>query len=204
MNLIFYHFNCSEHLLKSHHVFLVPVVAACSQLLLKSVSKPFENVEWSNSLLKHFKIQTLLKINFSMAAISAFGVTQHSQIFSLCFRNRIQCIALYQLHSSQALLNLRRGYYSTIDYAISSYDLFQKISHFIVKPESYLSDHCQIVTWLEIDKQNKDKSQWKNDLFKLPKSFKFDKTYKNVFFWKNWHHPKYKQKLHLFFSNHIP
>ena len=43
-----------------------------------------------------------------MAAISAFGVRQHSQIFSLFFRNRIQCIALYQLHNSQALLNLRR------------------------------------------------------------------------------------------------
>ena len=49
-----------------------------------------------------------------MAAISAFGVTQHSQIFSLFFRNRIQWIALYQLHNSQALLNLRRGYYSIL------------------------------------------------------------------------------------------
>ena len=48
-----------------------------------------------------------------MAAISAFRVTQHSQIFSLFYRNRIQCIALYKLHNSQALLNLRRGYYST-------------------------------------------------------------------------------------------
>ena len=48
-----------------------------------------------------------------MAAISAFGVTQHSQICSLFFRNLIQCIALYQLHNSQALLNLRRGYFST-------------------------------------------------------------------------------------------
>ena len=47
-----------------------------------------------------------------MAAISVFRVTQHSQIFSLFFRNRIQCIAFYQLHNSQALLNLRRGYYS--------------------------------------------------------------------------------------------
>ena len=56
LNLIFYHSNCSERLLKSHHVFLVLVVAACSQLLLKSVSKLFENVEWSNSLLRHFKI----------------------------------------------------------------------------------------------------------------------------------------------------
>ena len=46
-----------------------------------------------------------------MATISAFRVTQDSQIFSLFFRNRIQCIALYQLYNSQALLNLRRGYY---------------------------------------------------------------------------------------------
>ena len=62
------------------------------------------------SLLRHFKTKTLLKINCCMAAISAFRVTQHRQIFSLSFRNRIQCIALYQLHSSQALLNLRRDY----------------------------------------------------------------------------------------------
>ena len=75
LNLIFYHFNCSERLLKSHNVFLVPVVAACSQLLSKSISKLFENVEWSNSLLRHFKIQTLLKISCNMAAISDFGVT---------------------------------------------------------------------------------------------------------------------------------
>ena len=46
-----------------------------------------------------------------MAAISAFRVMQHSQIFSLFFTNQIPCIALYQLHNSQALLNLRRGYY---------------------------------------------------------------------------------------------
>ena len=36
-----------------------------------------------------------------MAAISPFRVTQHSQIFSLFFRNQIQCIALYQLHNSR-------------------------------------------------------------------------------------------------------
>ena len=47
-----------------------------------------------------------------MAATSGFGVTQHGQIFSLFFRNRIQCTAVYQLYNSQALLNLRRGYYS--------------------------------------------------------------------------------------------
>ena len=47
-----------------------------------------------------------------MAAISTFRVTQHSQLFSLFFRNRIQCIVLYQLHNSQALLNLRHSYFS--------------------------------------------------------------------------------------------
>ena len=41
----------------------------------------FKNVEWSNSPLRHFKIKTLLRINCSMAAISAFGVTERSQIF---------------------------------------------------------------------------------------------------------------------------
>ena len=55
-----------------------------------------------------------------MAAISAFGVTQHSQIFSLFFRNRIQCIALYQLRNSQALLNLRRGHYIFTCSAVST------------------------------------------------------------------------------------
>ena len=47
-----------------------------------------------------------------MTAISVFRVMEHSQIFSLFFRNRIQCIALYQLHNSQALLNLHRGYFN--------------------------------------------------------------------------------------------
>ena len=48
-----------------------------------------------------------------MAAISAFRATQHGQIFSLLFRNRIQSLTLYQLHNSQALLNLRRGFFSS-------------------------------------------------------------------------------------------
>ena len=50
-----------------------------------------------------------------MTAISAFRVKQHGRIFSLFFRNRIQCIALYQLHNSQAMLNLCLGYFSDHD-----------------------------------------------------------------------------------------
>ena len=38
-------------------------------------------MECSNSLLRHFEIQMLLKINCCMAACSAFRVMQHSQIF---------------------------------------------------------------------------------------------------------------------------
>ena len=105
LNLIFYHFNCSRAPSQIPSRFLVPVIATCSQLLLKRVSNFLKNVELSNNLLRHLKIQTLLKIICCMKAISAFRVTQHSQIFSLFIGNRIQCIALYQLHDSQALLS---------------------------------------------------------------------------------------------------
>ena len=104
--------------LKTNLGYLSQIALENMQLLIQSVSKLFENVKWSNSLLRHFKIHTLLKINCCMAAISAFRVTQHSQIFSLFFRNRIQCIALYQLHNSQALPNLRRGYFSSQNLAL--------------------------------------------------------------------------------------
>ena len=102
---------CSLRLLKSHQVFSSTCSCCVQSTAFKKRFKAFQKCEWSNSLLRHFKIRTLLKINCCMASISAFGVTQHSQIFSLFFRNRIQCIALYQLHNSQALLNLRSGYF---------------------------------------------------------------------------------------------
>ena len=61
-----------------------------------------------------------------------------------------------------------------MDYGIASYDLFDKISNFTVRPESYLSDHCQIATWLNIGalKQKHDDS-WKDNLYKLSNLFKF-------------------------------
>ena len=54
------------------------------------------------------------------------------------------------------------------------HDLFDKISNFTVRPESYLSDHCQIATWLNIGahKQKHDDS-WKDNFYKLPNLFKF-------------------------------
>ena len=69
-----------------------------------------------------------------MTAINDFRVMQRSLIFPLFFRNRVQCIVLYQLHNSQALLNLRGGY---LDYKInvvnSTFRMhFTLISHWIV------------------------------------------------------------------------
>ena len=57
-----------------------------------------------------------------------------ARFFSLFFRNPIQCIALYQLHSSQALLNLCRGYFrmscikhqTNSNKAQTSHDKFQQ------------------------------------------------------------------------------
>ena len=73
-----------------------------------------------------------------MVAISAFRVMQHSQIFSLFFRNRIQCIALYQLHSSQALLNLRRGYFRPgFHYTTNATTTTQKQSDYEVEQSSF-------------------------------------------------------------------
>ena len=47
-----------------------------------------------------------------MAAISAFDVTQHSQIFH--FSSEIEFNSI-QLHNSQPLLNLRYGYFRHLD-----------------------------------------------------------------------------------------
>ena len=82
-----------------------------------------------------------------MVAISAFCVTQHSQIFSLFFGNQIQCIALYQLHNSQALLNLRRGYFSVkFEKFIVGYKLMKLCNIFF---NLYLITTCKVAPGLK-------------------------------------------------------
>ena len=54
-----------------------------------------------------------------MATITTFCVMQHGQIFSLFFRNRIQCNALYQLYNSQA----------NSTYAVATIDCQNKKNH---------------------------------------------------------------------------
>ena len=63
---------------------------------------------------------------------------------------------------------------STIDYAIISDMYFHQVSSFTVKPESSLSDHCQIITRIEtpLDIRTTNKSkQIKNNLTKLLPNF---------------------------------
>lgn len=39
---------------------------------------------------------------------------------------------------------------STIDYATCDANIIDSIKYFIVKPPNYLSDHSQIITWIDI------------------------------------------------------
>ena len=132
----------------------------------------YTNTEYINSQISRTRRNFDSLINFSGQKL--IELCKSNNLYILNGRKEGDALGRFTYYNTKQA-------HSTIDYAISSYDLFQKISHFIVKPESYLSDHCQIVTWFEIDKQNKDNRQWKNNSFKLPKSFKFEETNKNVF-----------------------
>jgi hypothetical protein len=39
---------------------------------------------------------------------------------------------------------------STVDYIICDQELFEKTKYFVVKPPTYLSDHSQIIAWIDI------------------------------------------------------
>jgi hypothetical protein len=58
---------------------------------------------------------------------------------------------------------------SAIDYAICNTTLMQNIKFLIVKPPNYLSDHSQIITWLNIRKPINTKTNNNSDFsHKLP------------------------------------
>lgn len=73
---------------------------------------------------------------------------------------------------------------SVIDYIICDQHLFQNINYFIVKPPNYLSDHSQIVTWVNIHQtfetncSNHAKSPL---LHKLPQQFIWTENSKEIF-----------------------
>ena len=67
---------------------------------------------------------------------------------------------------------------STVDYIVCDQVLFQNIEFFIVKPPTSISDHSQIVTWLNV-RPNLEQEDTENDLDfwtldKLPTQFVWD------------------------------
>ena len=72
---------------------------------------------------------------------------------------------------------------SVIDYIICDQNLFDKTEYFIVNPPTYLSDHSQTITWIDIGQTN-DKINFDPcdiQLKKLPNQFKWDNGSKNIF-----------------------
>ena len=69
---------------------------------------------------------------------------------------------------------------SVVNYIICHQDLFYEIDHFIVKQPSYLSDHSQLVGWLEPRvgnslQSNPNEQLSSNNLTKLPPQFIWEK-----------------------------
>jgi hypothetical protein len=75
---------------------------------------------------------------------------------------------------------------SAIDYAICNTTLMQNIKFLIVKPPNYLSDHSQIITWLNIRKPINTKTNNNSD---------FSRKLPNQFIWENTSHRAYTDSL---------
>ena len=73
---------------------------------------------------------------------------------------------------------------STVDYIICDELLFREIDFFLVKPLTTLSDHSQIITWLNIKSTlsfHKENELDFSTLKKLPTRFIWDKDSANLF-----------------------
>ena len=75
---------------------------------------------------------------------------------------------------------------STIDYIICDQEIFQSINYFVVKPPTYLSDHSQIITWIDIDTNLTENENYTSDsetipLHNLPLQFEWSENSKNHF-----------------------
>ena len=65
---------------------------------------------------------------------------------------------------------------STVDFAITSENLHEDFSNFVVNRQTYLSDHSQVSLWISEDKMkisNKSDLTYENDTYKLLDSFLF-------------------------------
>ena len=73
---------------------------------------------------------------------------------------------------------------SICDYIICDQDLLQSINNFVVKPPSYLSDHSQIIAWVNIFNNKVDptiSNQSQPNIHKLPNQFIWSNETKESF-----------------------
>ena len=63
---------------------------------------------------------------------------------------------------------------SVVDYIICDENIFQNAKYFVVKPPTYLSDHSQIIAWIDVQKIKIDKNNHPQPpLHKLPLQFEW-------------------------------
>ena len=70
---------------------------------------------------------------------------------------------------------------SVVDYAIVSDQFFSEVTGFTVKPQTILSDHCQLVTWFNSPLISKRKEESTYDWIPLPRKFKWLTNSKSTF-----------------------
>ena len=74
---------------------------------------------------------------------------------------------------------------STVDYIICNQNLVPNIKHFIVRAPCYLSDHNQIITWLDLHKtsslDNDSDTHFQPPLEKLPFQYTWNSNVKDIF-----------------------
>ncbi len=96
---------------------------------------------------------------------------------------------------------------SVVDYIICNQNLIQNIKHLIVKTPCYLSDHSQIITWLDTHEtslpENNDDAHLQPQLKKLPFQYIWNDISKNHFI-KELKSNETQQKLTKFLNTDFP
>ena len=72
---------------------------------------------------------------------------------------------------------------STVDYIIASHEILYLFETLVVRQPSPFSDHCQLITWINIDSSllTNDEESFENELLSLPKQFKWSADSKDSF-----------------------
>ena len=95
---------------------------------------------------------------------------------------------------------------SAVDYIICSQNLLQDTKHLVVKPPTYLSDHSQIIAWLDIQIEKNEpnhQNNTKTNLIRLPLQYIWSHNSKELFT-KELKSKEIKTKLEQFLDNDFP